>query len=36
VKAVSMDMHDPFRQAVQMCLPQAKVVVDKFHMVLQS
>jgi transposase len=33
VKAVSMDMHDPFRQAVQMCLPQAKVVVDKFHLI---
>ena len=33
VKAVSMDMHDPFRQAVQMYLPQAKVVVDKFHLI---
>jgi len=33
VKAVTMDMHEPFRQAVQMCLPQAKVVVDKFHVV---
>jgi transposase len=33
VKAVAMDMHDPFRQAVQMCLPQAKVVVDKFHLI---
>jgi len=33
IKAVSMDMHDPFRQAVQMCLPQAKVVVDKFHLI---
>jgi transposase len=33
VKAVVMDMHDPFRQAIQMCLPQAKVVVDKFHLI---
>jgi transposase len=33
VKAVSIDMHEPFRQAVQMCLPQAKVVVDKFHLI---
>jgi transposase len=33
VQAVAMDMHDPFRQAVQMCLPQAKVVVDKFHLI---
>jgi transposase len=33
VKAVAMDMHDPFRQAVQMCLPEARVVVDKFHLI---
>ena len=33
VRAVAMDMHEPFRQAVQMCLPQAKVVVDKFHLI---
>jgi transposase len=33
VKAVAMDMHEPFRQAVQMCLPQAKVVADKFHLI---
>jgi len=33
VKAVAMDMHEPFRQAVQMCLPCAKVVVDKFHLI---
>ena len=26
-------MHEPFRQAVQMCLPQAKVVADKFHFI---
>jgi len=33
VKGVAMDMHEPFRQAVQMCLPQAKVVADKFHLI---
>jgi len=33
IKGVAMDMHEPFRQAVQMCLPQAKVVVDKFHLI---
>jgi transposase len=33
VKGVAMDMHEPFRQAVQMSLPQAKVVVDKFHLI---
>ena len=33
VKGVAMDMHEPFRQAVQMCLPQAKIVVDKFHLI---
>jgi len=33
VRGVAMDMHEPFRQAVQMCLPQAKIVVDKFHLI---
>ena len=33
IKGVAMDMHEAFRQAVQMCLPQAKVVVDKFHLI---
>ena len=33
VKGVAMDMHEPFRQAIRMCLPQAKVVVDKFHLI---
>ena len=28
-----MDMHEPFRQAVQMCLPLARIVVDKFHLI---
>lgn len=34
VEVVVMDMHEPFRQAVEMCLPYAKVVVDKFHVLL--
>jgi len=33
VKGLAMDMHEPFRQAVRMCLPQAKIVVDKFHLI---
>jgi len=27
-------MHEPFRQAVQMCLPKANIVVDKFHVIV--
>ena len=34
VRVVVMDMHEPFRQAVEMCLPQARVVVDKFHVLM--
>lgn len=34
VEVVVMDMHDPFRQAVEICLPQAKVVADKFHVLM--
>jgi len=33
VEVVVMDMHEPFRQAVQMCLPKADIVVDKFHVI---
>jgi len=33
VQGVAMDMHESFRQAVQMCLPWAKIVVDKFHLI---
>ena len=33
VKAVAMDMHEPFRQAVQMSLPRAKIVADRFHFI---
>ena len=35
VKAVAIDMHEPFRQAIWMTLPQAKIVVDKFHFLKQ-
>jgi len=34
VKVVVMDMHEPFRQAVELCLPRAKVVADKFHVLM--
>ena len=31
VAAVVIDMHEPFRQAIHLSLPQAKIVADKFH-----
>ena len=34
IETVVMDMHEPFRQAVQMCLPGAAIVVDKFHVLM--
>ncbi len=34
INVVVMDMHDPFRQAVELCLPKAKVVADKFHVLM--
>ncbi len=33
VKIVSMDMWNPYRAAVKAVLPQARIVVDKFHVV---
>ncbi len=33
VEAVSMDMSLAFREAVQMCLPRARIVADHFHVV---
>jgi transposase len=33
VEIVSMDMWKPYRAAVQAVLPQARIVVDKFHVV---
>jgi transposase len=34
VRVVVMDMHEPYRQAVELCLPRANVVVDKFHVLM--
>ena len=34
VQVVVMDMYEPFRQAVELCLPQARVVADKFHVLI--
>lgn len=34
VRVVVMDMHEPYRQAVELCLPGACVVVDKFHVLM--
>jgi transposase len=34
VQVVVMDMHEPFRQAAHLCLPEAKVVADKFHVLM--
>ena len=31
VEVAVIDMHEPFRQAVEMSLPGARIVVDKFH-----
>lgn len=31
IKVVTMDMYRPYREAVQECLPHAKIVIDKFH-----
>ncbi|MBN2186785.1 MAG: transposase [Dehalococcoidia bacterium] len=28
---MAVDIHEPFRQAIQICLPHTKVVADKFH-----
>lgn len=33
VEAVSMDMSHPFREAVQLCLPHARIVADHFHVI---
>ena len=33
VQAVVIDLAEPYRQAVQMALPQAAVVADKFHVI---
>ncbi len=33
VQAVSMDRSEPFRAAVQLCLPRARIVADHFHVI---
>lgn len=33
VEVVVMDMHEPFRQAIHMCLPKVNIVTDTFHMI---
>ena len=33
VEAVSMDMSESFRGAVQLCLPRARIVADHFHVI---
>ena len=33
VEVVTMDMWQPYRDAISICLPQAKCVVDKFHVI---
>jgi transposase len=33
VEAVSMDMSTTFREAVQLCLPKARIVADHFHVI---
>ncbi len=33
VQAVSMDMSEVFRGAVQLCLPRARIVADHFHVI---
>jgi transposase len=35
IKFVSMDMWNPYRQAVQKMLPHAKIVADRFHVMKQ-
>ena len=35
IKTVSMDMWEPYRQAVQHCLPHAAIVADRFHVMKQ-
>lgn len=36
VKAVVIDLWEPFRQAIHMALPGAAIVADKFHIIAQA
>jgi transposase len=33
IRTVVMDMHEPFRKAARAALPDARIVVDKFHVI---
>lgn len=33
IKYVSMDMWQPYKDAINICFPKAKIVIDKFHVV---
>ena len=35
VEAVSMDRSRTFREAVQLCLPRARIVADHFHVIVR-
>ena len=34
VQVVTMDMHEPYRTLVRSCFPDAKIVVDRFHVMM--
>lgn len=36
VKVVIMDMWEPYRSAVKVCFPNARIVVDRFHVVMYA
>ena len=35
IETVSMDMWEPYRQAIEVKLPHAKIVADRFHVMKQ-
>ena len=35
IETVSMDMCEPYRQAIEVKLPHAKIVADRFHVMKQ-
>lgn len=36
VQVVTMDMYEPYRIAVKNCFPKAKIVVDRFHVMMYA
>jgi transposase len=34
VKTITMDMHDPFKNAAYACIPQAEIIHDRFHVAM--